>query len=327
MSNDSLMTNESLAPPRSAAGSREQIVEIQRARMLEAMTEIVADRGLYGTTIGAVAKQARVSRVTFAEVFGSIELAFVELVKQVTGWPASLIRDAFEREPSWREGVLAGLEAMLVFLDAEPALARVCIIDSLAGPPAALEHRDQLLQPLVALINGVRETLPQDRRPPELTGEAAVMAVAGILHARLVSCQAPPFIDLLGELAELIVSPFLGAEEAAEAARIGRQRARAIAQKRSVAPPDLRVPIPRQLHHARASRARACVLYVAEHPGASNQKIASGIGIRHLGQASTLLARLEGLEVLTKQAGGAGRPNAWTLSPRGQGIARSLKGR
>jgi hypothetical protein len=69
------------------------------------------------------------------------------------------------------------------------------------------------------------------------------------------------------------------------------------------------------------------VLYVAEHPGASNQKIATGIGIRHLGQASTLLARLEQMEVLIKQAGGAGRPNAWTLSPHGQGIARSLKGR
>jgi hypothetical protein len=29
--------------------------------------------------------------------------------------------------------------------------------------------------------------------------------------------------------------------------------------------------------------------------------------------------------MLTKLAGGAGRPNAWTLSPHGEQIARSLK--
>lgn len=297
---------------------------MQRARMLEAMTEIVADRGLYGTTIAAVAKQARVSRVTFAEVFGSIEQAFVALVVQVTGWPANLIRDAFERESSWQASVLAGLEALLVFLDSEPALARVCLIDALAGPPAALEHRAQLLQPLIAMVDGVRETLPADRQPPAVTAEAAVVSVAGILHARLVAGQAPPFINLLSELAELVVAPYLGSDEAAETAKLGDERSRAIAQKRSVGPPDLRVPIPKQLNHARASRARACVLYVAEHPGASNKKIATGIGIRHLGQTSTLLSRLEEIEVLTKRAGGAGRPNAWTLSSHGQEIARSL---
>jgi AcrR family transcriptional regulator len=314
-----------LAPSVSRRGSRKGIVEIQRARILEAMTEIVAERGLYGTTIAAVAEKASVSRVTFTEIFGSIEMAFVALVQQVTAWPANLVRDAFERESSWRDSVLAGLEALLVFLDTEPSLARVCVIDALAGPPAALEHRAKLLQPLVALVDGARETLSPDMQPPPVIAEAAVASVAGVLHMRLVDGQAPPFIGLLGELAAIVVIPFHGAEEAAEAARVGDRRARAIVRERSAKPPNLRVPIPKELHHARARRARACVLYVAENPGASNQKIATGIGIRHLGQASTLLARLKELELLEKQVGGAGRPNAWKLSQQGEEIARSLK--
>ncbi|MGH2912171.1 MAG: TetR/AcrR family transcriptional regulator [Solirubrobacteraceae bacterium] len=300
-------------------------MEIQRARMLEAMTEIVADRGLYGTTIGAVAARARVSRVTFTEIFGSIEHAFVELVKQVTSWPVNQISDAFEDETSWRSSILAGLEALLVLLDSEPALARVCLVDALAGPPAALEHRAQLLEPLIGLVDRARDNLPSDAQPLPVTGEATVAAAAGILHARLVASRAPPFIDLLGELAALVVAPYLGLREAEEAARIGEERSKAIALERSARPPHLRVPVPSQLHHARASRARACVLYVAENPGASNRKIATGIGIKHVGQASTLLARLERLEVLTKQPGGAGRSNAWTLSPRGEEVVRSLK--
>jgi AcrR family transcriptional regulator len=305
--------------------SRKQTIEIQRTRMLEAMTEIVAERGLYGTTIAAVAEKARVSRLTFTEIFGSIEEAFVALVQQVTAWPASQIHEAFERESSWRAGILAGVEALLVFLDAEPSLARVCVIDALAGPPAALEHRAQLLQPLVALVDQGRNALPRENQPPAVTAEGMVASVSGVLHARLVAGQAPPFIGLLGELAALVVTPYLGPLEAAEVERIGKKRARTIRRERSSKPARQRVPIPKQLHHARASRARACLLYVAENPGASNQKIATGIGIRHLGQASTLLARLEQLEVLTKRAGGAGRPNAWTLSMQGEEIARSLK--
>jgi AcrR family transcriptional regulator len=297
---------------------------MQRARILEAMTDIVAERGLHGTTIAAVAKQARVSRLTFTEAFGSVEQAFVALVEQVTEWPANLIAEAFQGADSWRAGILAGLEALLVFLDAEPALARVCVIDALAGPQAALEHRARLLQPLIALVDSVRETLPRSQQPPPIAAEATVVSVAGLLHARMVSGQAPPFIKLLGELAEQMVFAFLGAKEAAEAVRIANKRSHAIARERFARPPALRVPIPRQLHHARASRARACVLYLAENPGASNRKIASGIGIRHLGQASTLLARLEEIEVLTKRAGGAGRPNAWRLSSHGEEIVRSL---
>jgi len=313
------------APRHKRLGPREQTIEIQRARMLEAMTEIVADRGLYGTTIGAVTARARVSRVTFTEIFGSIEDAFVELVKQVTSWPANQVLDAFERESSWRASVLAGLEALLVLLDSEPALARVCLVDALAGPPAALKHRAQLLQPLVGLVDRARDGLPGDAQPLPITGEATVVAVAGILHARLVALQAPPFVDLLGELAALVVAPYLGVKQAEEVGRKGEERSKAIARERSAQPPHLRAPVPTQLHHARARKARACVLYVAENPGASNRKIATGIGIKHVGQASTLLARLERLEVLTKQTGGAGRSNAWTLSPHGEQVVRSLK--
>jgi AcrR family transcriptional regulator len=319
-----LPTKTRTAPTQGHTAEPVRIAEMQRARILEAMTEIVAEHGLHGTTIAAVAKQAKVSRLTFAESFGSVEQAFVALVEQVTEWPANLIAEAFQGGSSWRDGILAGLEALLVFLDAEPALARVCVIDALAGPQPALEHRARLLRPLIALVDSGRETLPRNAQPPPITAEAMVVSVAGLLHARMVSGKAPPFIKLLGELAQQMVFPFLGSKQAAEAARIGNRRAQAIARERFARPPALRVPIPKQLHHARASRARACVLYLAENPGASNRTIASGIGIRHLGQASTLLARLEEIEVLTKRTSGAGRPNAWRLSSHGEEIARSL---
>jgi AcrR family transcriptional regulator len=180
-------------------------VELQRARLLRATLEIVAVEGLRGTTIDAVVKRARVSSITFRALFGSIEQAFVELVAEVTARSVDLVRDAFESEQSWGAGVVAGLGALLTFLDSEPLLARVCLVEALAGPPAAVERRAQLLEPLAALVDGAREMLPTDKQPPKATAEASIALVVGVLHTRLVTGQTPPFINCLGELAALVV--------------------------------------------------------------------------------------------------------------------------
>lgn len=87
---------------------------------------------------------------------------------------------------------------------------------------------------------------------------------------------------------------------------------------------DGRVPLPRQLSRANAYTARAVVRYVAEHPGSSNKAIAHGVEVWHLEQISRLLSRLERTGLLAKRAGGAGRPNAWTLTPYGQQVVELL---
>jgi AcrR family transcriptional regulator len=243
-----------------------QAVELQRTRILEATLEIVAVKGLRGITIDAVTRRACVSRVTFKEHFGTIEQAFVDLVEQVTTRSVDVIRDAFELETSWSAGVLAGLEALLTFLDSNPSLARVCLIEALAGPPAALERRAQLLESLATLLDGARGTTLIDK-PSEVTTEAAIALVLGVLHKRTVAGQAPPFINLLGELAGLVLAPYLGSVEAAEIARIGDGRSEVIARERAARPPDLRERVPKQLLHANAKKARECLCYVAEWSG------------------------------------------------------------
>lgn len=78
------------------------------------------------------------------------------------------------------------------------------------------------------------------------------------------------------------------------------------------------------LRHASAHRMRECVRYLAENPEASNQAVAAGVGISHPGQISALLARLHDAGLLVKDCGGAGRPNAWRLSPYGEDVAQVL---
>ena len=54
---------------------------------------------------------------------------------------------------AWRERVRTGLWAILSFFDREPALARVCIVQSVHGGPAVLARREQILAQLAAVVN------------------------------------------------------------------------------------------------------------------------------------------------------------------------------
>jgi AcrR family transcriptional regulator len=299
------------------------VLELQRRRMLDAMAQVLAERGLRSATIGEVASRAGVSRSTFCELFEGLEDCFVALLEHVMVRSTTLIREAFAREAEWQDAVLAGLEALLVFLDSEPALARMILVEALAGPPEALQRRARLLEPLEPLVEGARELLPARAQPPPVTAEATIIAVAGILHARVVDGNAPPYIELLGELTGLVVAPYLGVSAAAEAIERGGARARVLAREVS-ARREVRVVVPGELRHAKAYRLRSCLLYLAANPGLSNQAVASGIGVSHLGQTSVLLSRLNSLGLLTKRSGGAGRPNAWWPSSYGERVARAL---
>ena len=64
---------------------------------------------------------------------------------------------AYERREQWRERIRAGLWALLQLLDEDPATARLCIVESLAAGPRALERRAVVLRALVAAIDEGRK--------------------------------------------------------------------------------------------------------------------------------------------------------------------------
>ena len=132
--------------------------------------------------------------------------------------------------------------------------------------------------------------------------------MAGILHARLVTGEAPPFAGLLGELIGLVVAPYLDPYEVALRIKRGEEVARKIAEQRtsSAASSRARVPPPPALRHPSAYRARSCVIFIAANPGASNKDVAAGIGVSSLGQVSELLKRLADSGLLTKNSRGTG---------------------
>jgi AcrR family transcriptional regulator len=319
------MSDDSLTPSAGRGGRREQVLESQRARVLEAMVEVVSERGLRGASAAQVARRAGVSRAVLTEQFGSVDGCFLSQLDWLLNRATELVAEAFERESSWDDGVLAGFEAMLAFFDSEHVCARVCLLESVAVPSSELQSRAQALGRLGMLVDGAgRKQLSLERQPPALMSEATVALVLGILRRRLLSGEVPPFVGLLGQLSEAVVAPYLGPAAAAQAASRGHDRAQALLKERSARLARADVEVPSMLRHASAHRMRECVRYLAENPGTSNKAVAAGIGISHPGQISVLLARLHDSGLLVKECGGAGRPNAWRLSPYGAEVARAL---
>jgi AcrR family transcriptional regulator len=300
---------------------------MQRTRIHNAMVGELGERGLRGVTIAGVTARAGVSRATFYALYRDLDVCIMAVLRKVTSHSTDLIAAAFAREARWQDGVSAALAELLLSLDREPLLARVCLLETSAGSPAVLEHRARQMALLNPLVNIGRQHTHARREPPELAAEACVASIAGILHSRLVTGDAPPFIVLLGQLLGLVLSPYLEPCDVVREIDRAEQMAQVIATERrpTPAPSHIATRLPAGLQHPGAYRARLCVLFLAENAGASNKAVAAGIGVSSLGQASELLKRLAGLGLLTKRTGGAGHPNAWWLTPYGQQVVCTLR--
>lgn len=102
----------------------------QRARLLEAMVQAVAEKGYEAATVADAVRLAKVSRGTFYELFDSKEaclLAAYKLGYEVLEARIDLaIRDA----ESWRDELRLGLRAYLQTLEQDPLFARVYLIEA-----------------------------------------------------------------------------------------------------------------------------------------------------------------------------------------------------
>ncbi len=157
--------------------SREEVVQVQRARILGAAVGLIAERGFRNVTAQRVIDRAGVSRRTLYDLFGSMDGCAVAAVTMARRRVIACVSEAYAREAVWPERVLAGLVALLEFLDGEPQLARVCLVEAFAAGPAGLSVRARELQELVLLVDAGRAHIRSGDGPHPLMAEATVAAV------------------------------------------------------------------------------------------------------------------------------------------------------
>jgi AcrR family transcriptional regulator/DNA-binding MarR family transcriptional regulator len=299
--------------------ARDQVEDIQRARVLSALCVVAAERGAGATTVAHIVARAGVSRRTFYELFSDRDDCFVAAFDQAVERVAARVVPAFEGPGRWHEQVRAALVATLGFFDEEPELGALCVVHALGAGPQALEHRAAIIGVLVdAVDEGGRAS--RGRAPERLTAEGVVGSVLAILHKRLSEGSRESLSDLAGPLMAMIVLPYLGSA-AAERERV-RPAPKRVASKR----PAVRENPLKGLDMRLTYRTVRMLLAISQTPGASNRQVGDAAGISDQGQTSKLLRRLERLELIQNTGAPVrGEPNAWRLTDRGKQLERTVK--
>jgi AcrR family transcriptional regulator/DNA-binding MarR family transcriptional regulator len=305
--------------------SRDEVGDIQRARIVSAMVEVAAEVGYIGAAVAPVVARAGVSRRTFYELFEGREDCFLAAFEWGIEQGRNAMVEAYGSQRSWRERVRHALAALLALLDAEPELARACVIEALGAGKLVLERRGRVLD---ELIDALGASVPQARgadQPLLLTAEGVVGGAFSVIHARLLEQEQGPLIQLHGQLMALIALPYLGP--------------RAAGEELTRPAPDVSVPVRaisgggsgrllERLDMRLTYRTVRCLLFIGEHPGSSNREIAQGAEVPDEGQTSKLLGRLDRLGLIANaRPHGPGYPNFWTLTPHGEQVLGAVQGR
>ena len=329
-----------------------QVLDVQRARILAAMVQVVAEDGASAVTVARVVARAGVSRRTFYDLFDGCEDCFLAVFEDALARASRVAVVAAGSAPVvWREQVRAGLCALLALFDEEPALGSLLVVDALGAGSEVLERRARVLETLAAIIDQGRSATGSGRgtssaSSPPLAAEGVVGAALSVIHARMLERRAHALlrarngssrsprepallIELLNPLMGLIVLPYLGQA----AAR--RELDRPTPSARSPRAPGSSRATPQSLSAANplaglnmrvTYRTLQVLAVIANTPGASNRQIADGAGVHDQGQISKLLTRLERLGLVNNTGLGQakGEPNAWTLTPQGQQVEQAL---
>jgi AcrR family transcriptional regulator len=298
------------------------IVQIQRARILSAMFDVAAELGAANVSVAHVVERSGVSRRTFYEVFSDREACFMAAFEDALALVSQRVIPAYEGERTWRERVRAGLVALLSFLDEEPVVGRLLVVESLSGGVQALERRGEVLARLARVVDEGREQTSAGASLPSLTAECLVGGGLSLVHARIARVDREPLLGLANVLVSMIVLPYLGAAAARReldvpvAPRVsGESGARPLVDPFKDAGMRL------------TYRTVRVLMAVAEHPKGSNRTVGESAGMSDQGQISKLLGRLQRLGLITNTGLGPGQgaPNAWGLTAAGGELAKSIR--
>lgn len=186
---------------------REFIAQHKQRRIMDALAELTAEQGYEATKISDIVKRAGVARKTLYDNFEGKEEVFLaafdaardEVMRRVEEGGAG-------EEDDWQARVEGGLAAFLGWVAENPALARMCMIEALSATPEATRRYEDALEAFVELTRGA---LPGDERLPETIAETLVGGVAWIVYQQIRRAEAARAEDLLPELNEFMMAPYL----------------------------------------------------------------------------------------------------------------------
>lgn len=202
---------------------RDVVIRSQRARVLRAMAESTAERGYAATTVAQVIDRAGVSRATFYELFADKEDCLLAAIREVVGRATTTVAEARSRSDEDLGSLGAGIRALLELFSAEPAFARLTVLECRSSTPRALELYLSTVRATVSLL-AQGEFASGGPVPPDVAARAAFGGVEALIRKEIENGRAENLPELLPQLVYCALVPFQGIEEALRRASFAREQ-------------------------------------------------------------------------------------------------------
>jgi len=222
-------------PPEMAAGPRQRrparpgghalrpevVAHHKRQQIIGGAAKAFAERGYRQTSVADIVKASRIARGSFYEHFGSKEECFFALYDEVTAAALERVGRACEQSvEEFPERVGAGIGALLETIEADPDVARVCVVEGPAVGPAITARFEKLIGDFAELLRAGRKDGASSEFPATVE-ETVVGGVYWLLYYALLEGRPKKMSRLRPQLVEFSLIPFVGAEAAGAAAAAG----------------------------------------------------------------------------------------------------------
>lgn len=203
--------------PRGRHGlSPEFVAQNQRARLIQGLTEVLSEAGYQKTTVSLIGQRASVSKSDFYKHFGSKDecffAAYEDAVERIR--EAVLATCAARAGEGWPLRMRAAIAALLEQLAADPALASLALVEGLRAGRGVYDRYQAAIESFVPSLREGAPTAPDGGRVPAATDEAVIGGIASLLGRRVLAGEAERLGELLPDVLEFALTPYLGAAEA-----------------------------------------------------------------------------------------------------------------
>jgi AcrR family transcriptional regulator len=203
--------------PRGRHGlSPEFVAQNQRERLIAGLTQALYEVGYQKTTVSLIGQRASVSKSDFYKHFESKDDCFFAAYEAAIERIRVEVVDACaaHRQEEWSPRVRDGIASLLNLLARDPALASISLVEGLRAGRGVYDRYQVAVESFVPYLRHGAPAAPDGEEVPAATDEAVVGGIASLLGRRVLAGEAERIDELLPDVLEFALTPYLGVAEA-----------------------------------------------------------------------------------------------------------------
>lgn len=189
--------------PPGPSESRAAVVKNQRERLMAAMVAVVAKRGYETTRVADVLELAGVSRSAYYQHYSNKEECFLATLDALLEMVDPLVAKTYRAtDGAWDERLTAVFDKLVELIVAQPAAARLWLVETYAAGPDAIERVERLGARVERLTAKALSESPDRQGMPKNAIRAILGGLRHVIQTRLRHGREGELVELAPDLVD-----------------------------------------------------------------------------------------------------------------------------